>query len=175
MAFLTFELIALVFIISLLYTVSFAVDSIRPFQSLSDGKSTSLVSKQGSFELGFFSTQDDSEDRYVGIWYKKIPVKTVVWVANRCDPIKDSSGLLMINGTGNLVLLAQNNKSVVWSTNSPIQAKKPIIELLDSGNLVLRDEEDRDSKENFLLQRLLGSSQLAITFVKGNYKVTFCF
>nr|POE73305.1 receptor-like serine/threonine-protein kinase sd1-8 [Quercus suber] len=36
-------------------------------------------------------------------WYKSIPVKTFVWVANRLNPINDSSGLLKINITGNLV------------------------------------------------------------------------
>ncbi|GMN32314.1 hypothetical protein TIFTF001_041712 [Ficus carica] len=35
--------------------------------------------------------------------------------------------------------------------SSTIQAEKPIVELLDSGNLVLRDEEDTNS-ENYLWQ-----------------------
>ncbi|XP_024021181.1 G-type lectin S-receptor-like serine/threonine-protein kinase At4g27290 [Morus notabilis] len=141
-----------ILLISLLFfflsqSVLSVVDSITQFRSLSDGGT--LVSKEGSFELGFF-TPDNSENRYVGIWYKNIPVQTVVWVANRCNSINDSSGLLTINGTGNLVLLYQN-KSVVWSTSSSIQARKPIVELLDSGNLVLRDEEDGNS-ENYLWQ-----------------------
>ncbi|GMN73153.1 hypothetical protein TIFTF001_055320, partial [Ficus carica] len=123
------------------------VDNFDQSQSISDG--TTLISKEGSFELGFFSP-GNSTNRYVGIWYKNIPVKTVVWVANRCSPINDSSGLLTINSTGNLVLLYQN-KSVVWSTNSSEQAMKPIVQLLDSGNLVLRDEEDGNS-ETYLWQ-----------------------
>ncbi|GMN66857.1 hypothetical protein TIFTF001_035916 [Ficus carica] len=74
----------------------------------------------------------------------QIPVQTVVWVANRCNPIDGSSGFLTVNPDGNLVLLSQN-KSVVWSTNSSKQVKKPIAQLLDSGNLVLREEEDLNS------------------------------
>ncbi|GMN66133.1 hypothetical protein TIFTF001_035199 [Ficus carica] len=123
------------------------VDNFDQFQSIGDGKT--LISKEGSFELGFFSP-GNSKNRYVGIWYKNIPVQTVVWVANRCSPINDSSGLLTINNTGNLVLLYQN-RSVVWSTNSSKQAKKPIVQLLDSGNLVLRDEED-GNMETYLWQ-----------------------
>uniref|UniRef100_A0A2N9F979 non-specific serine/threonine protein kinase n=1 Tax=Fagus sylvatica TaxID=28930 RepID=A0A2N9F979_FAGSY len=114
------------------------VDSITPSQYISDGKS-SLVSKDGSFELGFFNP-GSSKNHYLGIWYKKIPVQTVVWVANRLNPINDSSGLLMINSTGSVVLMSQN-KSVVWSIGlgSQKQAKNPMLQLLDSGNLVLRD------------------------------------
>ncbi|XP_024028005.1 G-type lectin S-receptor-like serine/threonine-protein kinase At4g27290 isoform X2 [Morus notabilis] len=127
-------------------TVFSAVDGIRPSQSISDGKT--LVSKEAMFEFGFFSL-GNSKSRYVGIWYKNIPI-TIVWVANRCKPINNSSGLLTINSTGNLVLLYQN-KSVAWSTSASKQAKKPLVELLDSGNLVLRDEEDKNS-ENYLWQ-----------------------
>ena len=123
------------------------VDSIRLSNSISDGRT--LVSKEGSFEMGFFSPSSSS-NRYLGIWYKNIPVRTVVWVANRCNPINDSSGLLMINKTGNLVLLGQN-KSVVWSTSSLEQAQKPLVQLLDNGNLVLRDENDENS-ERYLWQ-----------------------
>ncbi|PON81461.1 S-receptor-like serine/threonine-protein kinase [Trema orientale] len=132
----------------LLHTVSFSVDTISSFQSISDGGT--LVSEEGTFELGFFSP-GSSKDRYLGIWYKNIPVQTVVWVANRCNPINDSSGLLMINNsTGNLELLYQN-KSVVWSTSLSKQAKKPNVELLDSGNLVVREENDTNP-ENYVWQ-----------------------
>ncbi|GMN73371.1 hypothetical protein TIFTF001_053019 [Ficus carica] len=134
--------LAFILSLSLFQTVSVAENSIGPFQSISDG--TTIVSKDGVFEFGFFSL-GNSKNRYVGIWYKKIPVQTVVWVANRCKPINDSSGLLTINSTGNLVLLHQN-KSIVWSTSSSKQAKKPRVQLLDSGNLVLKDEEDRSSQ-----------------------------
>uniref|UniRef100_A0A7N2M967 Receptor-like serine/threonine-protein kinase n=1 Tax=Quercus lobata TaxID=97700 RepID=A0A7N2M967_QUELO len=127
----------LTYLLFLFSKVSFAVDSITPSLYISDG--STLVSKDGSFELGFFSP-GISKNRYLGIWYKNIPVKTVVWVANRLNPINDSSGLLMINSTGSLMLMSQN-KSVVWSTGlgTQKQAKNPVLQLSDSGNLVLRD------------------------------------
>ena len=58
-----------------------------------------LVSNGGSFKLGFF-TPGNSNNCYSGIWYKDIPDKTVVWVANRLNPINDMIGSLMINSTG---------------------------------------------------------------------------
>ncbi|XP_062109352.1 G-type lectin S-receptor-like serine/threonine-protein kinase At4g27290 isoform X2 [Humulus lupulus] len=129
-------------------STSVVVENIRPLQLLRDG--TTMVSSEGTFEMGFFSP-GSSSNRYLGIWYRNIPVPTVVWVANRCKPMNKSSGSLTLNNVGNLVLLGENN-SVVWSTNSSKQAGKPIVELLDNGNLVLRDEKDENNKENYLWQ-----------------------
>ena len=132
----------------LLFTVSFAVDIISPSQSIRDG--STLVSSDGSFELGFFSP-GNPKNRYLGIWYKNIPVTTVVWVANRCNPINNTSGELMINSTGNLVLLGQN-KSVVWWASSVKNVHSTMVQLLDSGNLVLRDMTDGNSSGSYLWQ-----------------------
>ncbi|GMN65410.1 hypothetical protein TIFTF001_034478 [Ficus carica] len=74
--------------------------------NLSSDNGTTLISKDGVFEFGFF-TPGNSKNRY--------------------------------------------NKSVVWPTSESKQAQKPVVVLLDSGNLVLRDEEDTNS-ENYLWQ-----------------------
>uniref|UniRef100_A0A803Q6V6 Receptor-like serine/threonine-protein kinase n=1 Tax=Cannabis sativa TaxID=3483 RepID=A0A803Q6V6_CANSA len=136
-----FYSISIIYAISILFfcTTSFAFEtSLSSSHSLKDG--TTLVSEDETFRLGFFSL-GSSKNRYLGIWYNKIPIQTVVWVANRCNPINESSGLLRINSIfGSLELLYGNN-SVVWSTNSTKQARKPIMQLLDSGNLVLKDGE----------------------------------
>ncbi|XP_060675130.1 G-type lectin S-receptor-like serine/threonine-protein kinase At4g27290 isoform X2 [Ziziphus jujuba] len=126
---------------------SIALDTISGTQTITEN--STLISKHGKFELGFFSP-GSSTNRHVGIWYKDIPGKTIVWVANRQKPINDSSGTLMINRTGHLVLLGQNTSTVVWSAkpNKPIQATL-VLQLLDSGNLVLRDE---NSEESYLWQ-----------------------
>ncbi|GLU09081.1 hypothetical protein SLE2022_259570 [Rubroshorea leprosula] len=117
----------------------YGTDIITSSQNLSDGRT--LVSSDGSFELGFFSPGSSGKSRYLGICYKNIPVQNVVWVANRCNPINDSSGVLMINNTGNLVLLNQSG-SVIWASNSKKEAQNPEVQLLDSGNLVLQDRID---------------------------------
>ena len=127
---------------------SLAIDSISQSLSLSDSSNNTLVSKGGTFELGFFSP-GNSQKRYLGVWYKNIPIQTVVWVANRLNPINDSSGILRLNSTGSLVLT--QNDTVVWSTTSLRKPKSPIAILLDSGNLVVRDEEEANT-ESYLWQ-----------------------
>ncbi|KAK4576392.1 hypothetical protein RGQ29_027095 [Quercus rubra] len=122
-----------------LFKISYGVDSISPSQPLSDGHI--IVSREGKFVLGFFSP-GSSKNRYLGIWYKSIPVQTVVWVANRVSPINDSSGILMINSTGNLNLI--HNDSVVWSASTLKEAQSPLLQLLDTGNLVVTDGNSGD-------------------------------
>ncbi|KAF6156813.1 hypothetical protein GIB67_017347 [Kingdonia uniflora] len=109
-------------------------------QPLIDGNT--IVSQDGTFELGFFSP-GDSSNRYVGIWYKKIPIQRVVWVANRNSPLNDSLGVLKIEEDGNLVL--NRGKNAVWSSNASKSMEYPVAELLDSGNFVLRDVNDGNS------------------------------
>ncbi|KAM6570371.1 hypothetical protein CsatB_018356 [Cannabis sativa] len=144
MGFISFLFIFLVF----RQTLGEVVDTLKPFQFMRDG--TTLISSEGTFELGFF-TPGNSNNRYLGIWYRNIPDSTVVWVANRCKPINDSSGLFTLNITGNLELLVHNNKSVIWSTNLSKQAQEPLLQLLENGNLVVRDEKD-ENKDNYLWQ-----------------------
>ncbi|KAK1391973.1 hypothetical protein POM88_011029 [Heracleum sosnowskyi] len=51
---------------------------------------------------------------------------------------------------GNLVILNSSNY-VVWSSNSSTSVNNPVVHLLDTGNLVIRDENDKDT-ENYLWQ-----------------------
>ncbi|XLR36370.1 G-type lectin S-receptor-like serine/threonine-protein kinase At4g27290 isoform X1 [Arachis ipaensis] len=141
-------MVILSFIVILAYILSPSslateLDYIHVSQSLSDGMT--LVSQGGKFELGFFSP-GNSHKRYLGIWYKKIPVQTVVWVANRANPINDFSGTLTVKSTGNLSLTENGTETTFWSTISRKQAKNPVLELLDSGNLVLRNEGESNPK-----------------------------
>ena len=68
---------------------SIAADSITATQSMND--SQTFVSSGQKFELGFISA-GGSGDLYLGIWYKNIPIKTIVWVANRDSPRQNSKG-----------------------------------------------------------------------------------
>ncbi|XP_031117826.1 G-type lectin S-receptor-like serine/threonine-protein kinase At4g27290 isoform X2 [Ipomoea triloba] len=125
--------------------ISSARDSITSTQFLKDGET--IVSSGGIFELGFFSPTN-SLNRYVGIWYKQIPVFTVVWVANRDTPITNTSSsvVFQIINSGRLALVEGNN-SILWHTNTSILVQNPVAKLLDSGNLVITD-----GNENFLWQ-----------------------
>lgn len=103
-------------------------------QSVADGDS--LISPGGIFELGFF-TPGSSPYRYVGIWFNKIPVRKVVWVANRLNPVAGSAGVLQIGEDGNLVIMAGQN--LTWTTGISSVSNESVAEILDSGNLVLRE------------------------------------
>ncbi|THG19382.1 G-type lectin S-receptor-like serine/threonine-protein kinase At4g27290 isoform X1 [Camellia sinensis] len=138
------ETITIFFFIStflpILINSSTAIDTITLNQIIKDGDT--IVSAGGNFELGFFSP-GSSKHRYLGIWYKKISseTQTVVWVANRASPITDKSGVLKVVSPGNLVLLNSAN-DVLWLSNMSSSAANPVAQLLDTGNLVMRDGSD---------------------------------
>ncbi|KAJ8549674.1 hypothetical protein K7X08_033381 [Anisodus acutangulus] len=112
-------------------------NTLLPGQSLSFSAADTLVSKQGKFELGFFCP-GNCEKLFIGIWYKNIPTKTVVWIANRDNPIHppfNNSHLELSDG--NLQLLDARTQRV-WDSNlstSSEYANRAV--LLDSGNFVL--------------------------------------
>jgi hypothetical protein len=120
----------------LVFRICISIDTISPNVPVKDGDI--LVSKGETFALGFFSP-GNSGRRYVGIWYYEVPEQTVVWVANRDSPLKDTSGVLSINGHGNLVLNSKNRSTPIWSTNASVSSStnNSMAQLLDSGNLVL--------------------------------------
>ncbi|KAJ8628286.1 hypothetical protein MRB53_021593 [Persea americana] len=121
-----------------------AQDKITSSTSLSFNDT--LISPRSTFELGFFTLGNST---YLGIWYRRITIQTVVWVANRDTPLSKLTGILRIDG-GNLIL--SDGTTVIWSTNlSKTAVAQPIAKLLDSGNLVLSEEGDINS-ESFLWQ-----------------------
>ena len=130
-----------------IFRISFTVDTIALNQLLRDGEI--LTSAGGSFELGFFRP-DNSSRRYLGMWYKKVSIRTVVWVANRETPLTDSSGVLKVTDQGTLAVLNGTN-TILWSSNSSRSARNPTAQILESGNLVMKDGND-DNPENFLWQ-----------------------
>nr|GME21347.1 G-type lectin S-receptor-like serine/threonine-protein kinase At4g27290 isoform X2 [Ipomoea batatas] len=101
-----------IFFISIISILHFsaAVDTLATNQTLSDDGGTMLVSASQMFVLGFFSP-GSSRNRYLGIWVRNEPERTVVWVANNNNPISDFSGI-------------KNN---------------PVLQLLDNGNLVVKN------------------------------------
>ncbi|MQL92279.1 hypothetical protein Taro_024902 [Colocasia esculenta] len=135
---LPWALLALLLSFSLHARLASATSTISPGLPLT-GDAT-ITSQRGKFVLGFF-TPGRHPNSYIGIWFKKIPKRTPVWVANRAAPVHDpSSSQLTIAADGNLVLLNRTG-SLVWSTNATasIASNSTVAELLDTGNLVLRD------------------------------------
>ncbi|CAO1941649.1 unnamed protein product [Urochloa humidicola] len=130
----TFPLLVL---LHLCTTTIATTDTISRTQPLSDN--ITIVSKEGNFELGFFSPGNNG-NFHVGIWFRTVSKRTVIWVANRDIPVSNvSSGELKISMDGNLVLKSLG--APIWSSNSTRKpSRSTIAVLLDSGNLILRDQ-----------------------------------
>ncbi|XP_031276710.1 G-type lectin S-receptor-like serine/threonine-protein kinase At1g11410 [Pistacia vera] len=140
--------------------LSTSVDTITSTQSIKDGDE--IVSIGKIFALGFFSP-GNSMKRYVGIWYYQVSEPTIVWVANRDNPVNDTSGILSINTHGNLALFGSNETVPVWSTNIPVtSAKNTVAHLLDSGNLILL----RNDTKKLLWQSFDYPTQTLLPFMK---------
>ncbi|KAL8132936.1 hypothetical protein AgCh_008424 [Apium graveolens] len=151
-----------------------ALDTITTNHPLGDGET--IVSEHGEFEMGFFNTSRLPQNRYFGIWYKKISEGTVVWVANRDHPVTNTSGVVTVTSKGILVLV---NGTVIWSSNSSRSVNNPIAQLLDSGNLVFGDKND-DGTLNITWQSFdhpvdnsLPGMKLGIDFVTGMQRNLF--
>ncbi|CAI0406958.1 unnamed protein product [Linum tenue] len=119
-------------------TCSGSHDTIAANESISDG--SLVISRGGRFALGFFSPGSSSY-RYLGIWYHDIGEQTVVWVANRNDPITGTSGILTGHGYCNLFLYSNSSSKLpLWSANVSAGSNGTCVaQLLDSGNFVLKE------------------------------------
>ncbi|KAI9198220.1 hypothetical protein LWI28_012026 [Acer negundo] len=111
-----------------------AIDTITASRPIRDPET--IISNGSAFILGFFSP-GNSSNRYVGIWYNK-KSEPVIWVANRNKPLKNASGVVSISEDGNLVVLNEQNE-VLWSSSVSNPVNNVSAQLLDTGNLVLRD------------------------------------
>ncbi|CAN1780030.1 G-type lectin S-receptor-like serine/threonine-protein kinase At4g27290 [Linum perenne] len=135
-------------------------DTITTSQPLVDDGST-LNSSDGIYQMGFFTPgSPNSNNRYLGIWYREIPAFTVVWVANRHKPIStaanSSSGLLQLTDAGILILLDRINGTTIWSSSSSSSSSSsvtnPVAQLLNSGNLVVKPREGEENLDNSIWQ-----------------------
>ncbi|CAM0944938.1 unnamed protein product [Alopecurus aequalis] len=134
----TRSLLLLLFVATTFLPVSIATDAIDLTASITGNQT--LVSAHGVFRLGFFSPPGSSDGRtYIGIWYASIPVQTIVWVANRQNPVLRSPGVLKLSPDGRLVIVDGQN-TTVWSSAAPTRVDittQATARLLDSGNLVV--------------------------------------
>ncbi|KAK9056355.1 hypothetical protein SSX86_027445 [Deinandra increscens subsp. villosa] len=98
-----------------------------------------LVSSNQAYELGFFNP-DNSTNRYLGIWFKNITAKKVIWVANRENPlsVSENRSSLTIGNDGNLKIL-DGDQNTMWSTNLRGQFNETVAQLTDMGDLCLND------------------------------------
>ncbi|XP_072987531.1 receptor-like serine/threonine-protein kinase SD1-8 isoform X1 [Typha latifolia] len=126
----------LLFVIPFLCSTATGGDTLTPTRPLTYGET--LISAGGIFALGFF-TPANSTNHYVGIWYNKISIQTVVWVANRQTPIADHAGNLSITADGDLIIF-DSNSTLIWSSNSSgLGLTGAVAQILDDGNFVVRE------------------------------------
>ncbi|WVZ87313.1 hypothetical protein U9M48_033970 [Paspalum notatum var. saurae] len=101
-----------------------------------------LISEGGDFALGFISPTNSSNKLYIGIWYHNIPERTVVWVANRDNPITtpSSSAKLAVSNNSELVLSDSQGHTLWMTTTNNIASggAGASAVLLNSGNFVLQ-------------------------------------
>ncbi|KAL3615024.1 hypothetical protein CASFOL_040685 [Castilleja foliolosa] len=95
-----------------------------------------VVSNGNLFKLGFF-TPENTTNRYLAIYYV-VSENSTVWIANRETPLTNTSGRVTISDNGNLVLINGQNETI-WSTNATSAPANTTAQILDTGNLVLRD------------------------------------
>ncbi|MED6143523.1 hypothetical protein PIB30_007139 [Stylosanthes scabra] len=130
----------------IIITPSTSSDTLTATQILTTDQT--LFSQNQTFTLGFF-TPSNANHYYLGIWYNNINPQTIVWVANRDNPIDSSKGCLKIGHNAGNFLLLNSSGNPTWSSNHT-NAKNPILQLLDTGNLVLQDSSDNTN--NYLWQ-----------------------
>ncbi|KAF8379548.1 hypothetical protein HHK36_028988 [Tetracentron sinense] len=126
-------------------TISSRSEKVELITVTISGNST-ILSKNRTFELGFFSTNGGS-NWYLGIWYASIPIRTYVWVANRGTPVKNlTSATVRLTGDGRLRITDSDGLNV-WETENTDRATEAL--LLDTGNLVLLSEKGTNLWQSF--------------------------
>ncbi|KAL8237834.1 hypothetical protein R6Q59_018915 [Mikania micrantha] len=136
--------VKLIFGILILISFTHAADIIiSPNQIVTYNQT--IVSSQETFELGFFSPRN-SVNHYVGIWYKKISTRTIVWVANRNTPLTDASVELTLTVQGVLTIRNTTTGIVIWSStnSSTTSVKNPVGQLLDTGNFIIYEQGNQE-------------------------------
>jgi hypothetical protein len=117
-----------------------ARDNMTSSTPLRDEKGDTLVSSGERFELGFFTPYGRNDGKkYLGIWYCRYSPQTVVWVANRENPLDNSRGVFSLEQDGNLQVM-DGNRTSYWSTRIESTSSSFSLKLMDSGNLVLIQE-----------------------------------
>ncbi|KAG0561366.1 hypothetical protein KC19_9G059300 [Ceratodon purpureus] len=112
-----------------------------PLSSILKPNSPSLVSGNGTFTLGFFSSSNNPGRFGLGIWYNvqiSAGNQTVVWMLQRNANLSDDASL-GLSGSGVLQLIdtMNGNPQLLWTSGNNLPGA--VLELQDDGNLVLRD------------------------------------
>lgn len=109
------------------------------------GNETLVSAGTGSFVFGFFTPTGSPHETYLGVWYARVTPRTVVWVL--ADASLDGSveqnaqAELCVDCYDYDLLMTPPNTEMLWHLQAPGVAQRAT--LLDNGNLVLYDEDDK--------------------------------
>ncbi|XP_061343792.1 putative receptor protein kinase ZmPK1 [Gastrolobium bilobum] len=174
----------LVFLLVLLISPSSfaATDTLPEGSSLSVEKpSDTLVSANGDFSAGFFQVGDNAF--CFSVWFTRSKEPTVIWMANRDEPVNGKYSELSLWRNGNLVLF-DAGRTTIWSTATVFSQSQ--LKLMDNGNLILGTLQGTvrwqsfDSPTDTILpgqavteQASLVSSRSTTNYSSGFYKLYF--
>ncbi|ESW29133.1 hypothetical protein PHAVU_002G046100 [Phaseolus vulgaris] len=146
--------------------------------SIVAGTNSSWRSSSGDYAFGFFHF---GSGRYlVGIWFDKIPNKTLVWSANRDNPVEIGSSINLTR-SGQFVVQPLNGDS--FSIYKGTNAASAVMQ--DDGNFVLRSSvsnviwQSFDSPTDTLLlgqtlntsQKLYSNANGSVDYSTGQYSL----
>ncbi|MCD7466262.1 hypothetical protein HAX54_002810 [Datura stramonium] len=117
------------------------ITSLSKGSSLSTSLDTFISSPNGDYVAGFHSVGENAYS--FAIWFNDLvnghdKKYTVVWMANRDDPVNGRHSLISLRKSGDLVLTDAGQRPV-WSTGTQSNASVEL-KLQDNGNLVLAAE-----------------------------------
>ncbi|KAI7730282.1 hypothetical protein M8C21_003024 [Ambrosia artemisiifolia] len=160
----------------------FPIHTLTPGSSLSvENTDDVLLSPNRLFTAGFHKVGDNAY--CFAIWFANHP-STVVWMANRDEPVNGKHSKLKLQKDGNLVL-TDAGRHIIWSTQTKSNSSSLTLQLHNTGNLILHEHETTiwqsfDYPTDTLLPNQpltkntqLVSSRSSTNYSSGSYKLFY--